>query len=157
MQVDLKKLTRTEQIICGSAIVMFIASFLPWFTASFKGFGSTSINAWSGDVGFFWGIVPVVLALVMLAHIVITRFVENVKLPELPWPMIHMVAGILAAVLVILKLLIGIDTGGAEALGVDVSRGIGIFLAALAGLGLAYGGFMYNKEHGGMAGTAPSM
>jgi hypothetical protein len=145
--VNLNKLTRPEQIIGASAIVMVIASFLPWFTASYKGFGSTSINAWSGDVGFFWGVIPTLIALVMLAHVVITKFVENVTLPDLPWPRIHMIGGIAAAVLVILKLLIGIDTGGAEVLGVDVSRGIGIFLAAIAGLGLAYGGFTYNQEH----------
>ncbi|MEA3019863.1 MAG: hypothetical protein QOI47_1387 [Actinomycetota bacterium] len=155
--MDLKKLSRTEQIICGSAIVMLIASFLPWFTASYKGFASTSVNAWSGSVGFFWGIVPTLIALVMLAHIVITHFVEGVKLPDWPWARIHLIGGIAAAVLVILKLLIGIDTGGAAALGVSVSRGIGIFLAALAGLGLAYGGFMYNKEHTSATGADPAL
>lgn len=155
--MDLKKLSRTEQIIGASAIVMFIASFLPWFTASYKGFASTSINAWSSDVGFFWGVVPVLLALGLLAHIVITHFVENVKLPDWPWPMIYMVGGIAAAALVILKLLIGIDTHGAGVLGVDVSRGIGIFLAALAGLGLAYGGFTYNREHAADGGSSPSV
>jgi hypothetical protein len=68
-----------------------------------------------------------------------------------------MIGGIAAAALVIIKLLIGIDTGGAAALGVSVNRGIGIFLAALAGLGLAYGGFMYSKEHVGPTGADPAL
>jgi hypothetical protein len=136
--VDLNKLTRTEQIISASAIVLFIASFLPWFKLSFLG-QSASGNGW--DVGFFWAGIPTLIGLAMLAHILVTKFGNDVKLPELPWPMVHMVGGIVAAVIVILKLLIG-----HEELGVDFDRAYGLFIAAIATLGLAYGGFMYKRE-----------
>lgn len=147
--MDLNKLSMPEKIISASAIVLLIASFLPWFTASIEGFGSDSINGWSSDVGFLWGVLPLLLGLVMLAHVVLTNFADNVKLPDWPWPMIHMIAGIAAGALIILKLLIGIDDGGASAFGVEISRGIGIYLAALAGIGLAAGGFLYNKDKSG--------
>jgi hypothetical protein len=89
----------------------------------------------------------------MLGHIVITNFVENVTLPDLPWPMIHMVGGILAAVLVVLKLLIGDDVSGLG-VSIDLDRSFGLFLAAIAAIGLAVGGFLYNQEHA--AATGPT-
>ena len=153
--MDINKLSMPEKIISASAIVLLIASFLPWFEASFAGYSET-INGWSGDVGFFTGILPVLLGLVMLAHVVLSNFVENVKLPEAPWPLIHMVAGIAAGVLVVLRLLMGVDDGGAELLGISVDRAYGLFLATLAAIGLGVGGFLYNREHSG-TGTATTM
>jgi len=146
--VDINKLTMPEKVISASAIVLFIASFLPWFEISIFGI-SASGNGW--DVGFLWGGIPTILGLVMLAHVLISKFAENVTLPELPWPMIHMVAGIVAGALVVLKLLIGESEAG-----IDFDRAYGLFLAAIAGIGLAVGGFLYNKEHQG-SGTATTM
>jgi hypothetical protein len=145
MHVDLNKLTRAEQIICGSAIVLLIASLMPWYSK----FGG-SRNGWDY---FFWGIIPVLLGLVMLAHIAVTNFAENVTVPDLPWPMIHMVAGIVAAILVVLKVIIGDDVSGLG-VSIDLDRSFGIFLAALAAIGLAVGGFLYNQDHAGATGTA---
>jgi hypothetical protein len=135
--VDLNKLTRTEQIICGSAVVLLLASFMPWYSK----FGG-SRNGWDY---FFWGVIPVLIGLVMLAHIVITKLADNVTVPDLPWPMVHLVGGIVAAALVVLKLLIG-DEVSALGLSVDLDRSFGLFLATLAALGLAYGGYSYNRE-----------
>jgi hypothetical protein len=136
--VDLNKLSMPEKVISGSAIVMFIASFLPWFKIDFLG-RSISGNGW--DIGFLWCGIPVILGLVMLAHVAISNFAPDTKLPELPWPRVHMIAGIVAGALVLLKLLLGHSE-----VGVDFDRGFGLFLAAVAGIGLAAGGFLYNKE-----------
>ena len=141
----LNKLTRSEQIIAVSAIVLLIASFLPWFSIDIGPF-SADANGW--DVGFLWAGIPVILGLVMLAHIAITRFSPDTNLPDLPvsWAQVHLGAGALAALLVVLKLLIGED-------GVD--RSFGLILATLAALGLAYGGYLYYREHQGD--VAPSV
>ncbi len=136
--MDLNKLTTPEKITSASAIVLFIASFLPWFKISFLGADITG-NGW--DVGFFWGGIPTILGLVMLAHIVLTKLASNVSVPELPWPRIHLIAGIVAGAIVVLKLLIGHSE-----IGVDFDRAFGLFLAALAGIGLGVGGFLYYKE-----------
>lgn len=49
--MDLNKLSTPEKIISASAIVLLIASFLPWFKVSFLGSSLT----WSGwEVGFLW-------------------------------------------------------------------------------------------------------
>ena len=143
--MDLNKLTMPEKIISGSAIVLFIASFLPWFKISFLGSDITG-NGW--DVGFFWGGIPTILGLVMLAHIVLTKLASNVSVPDLPWARIHLIAGIVAAAIVVLKLLMGHSE-----IGVDFDRAFGLFLAALAAIGLGVGGFLYYKEHEGTTAT----
>jgi hypothetical protein len=136
--MDINKLTKSEQIIAGSGIALLIFSFFPWYGVD-TSLGSASRNGWDY---FLFGIIPVVLAVVMVAQIAITRFTET-KLPEIPiaWGQVHMVAGILAAALVVLKLLIGDDVYS-----FDLDRKFGIFLAALAGIGLAVGGFLRSKD-----------
>jgi hypothetical protein len=77
----------------------------------------------------------------------------GVDLPDLgqSWSQILFIAGIVAAVLVLLQLLIGGSTAG-----VDLDRKIGVFLGLLAGLGLAGGGFLKKQEgDGGGAAAGP--
>jgi hypothetical protein len=143
--VDLSKLTQSDKVIAGSAIAFLIFSFFPWY-----GKGSYSRNGWSY---FLFGIIPLLLAVVMVAQIGISRFTET-KLPDLPitWGQVHLIAGGLAAALVLLKLIIGDKYGlGVSILGVHVpsislDREFGIFLAFLATLGLAAGGFLKSQE-----------
>jgi hypothetical protein len=163
--VDLNKLTLADKVIAGSAIGLFIFMFFPWFTVEVEGggfFGDFSENFSGFDVGFLWGTFPMMLGLAMLAQVAISRFAEQVQLPEVPWSRIHLGLGIAAAVLVVLKLLIGEDGGvdGAtlDAAGVSVSRAFGIFLSALAAIGLAVGGFFKFQEgdDGAAAGGPPT-
>lgn len=145
--MDLNKLSTSDKVIAGSAIALFIFSFLPWFEIDFGGFGSASANGWEW---FFWGILPVLLGLVMLAQIAITVFSPDTKLPDIPvtWGQVHLGAGAIAAVLVVLKLLIGED---------PASRAFGIYLAALAAIGLAVGGFLkFQEEKAGTSSAPPS-
>jgi hypothetical protein len=142
--VDLNKLTTSDKVIAGSGIALFIAYFLPWFKV--EGFGASGTGS-GGDIGFLWGTFPMLIGLVM-AGVVIASKLFDVKLPELPipWGQALLGAGALAALLVVLKLLIGHDLDGAEELGFEVSRSFGLFLAALAAIGLAVGGFLKFQE-----------
>jgi hypothetical protein len=150
--VDLKKLSRAEMIISVAAIVLFIASFLDWFTVKVGVAGFTASAGGNGwDVGFLWGGVPTLIGLVMLAHVAISNFAPDVSLPDWPWGRVHLVLGIVAAALVVLKLIIGEDS---DFPGVSVDRAFGIFLAALAAIALAVGGFLYNQEREGATPTA---
>lgn len=162
--MDINKLSRGEQIIGIAAIVFIISTFLPWFTASFEAFGvseSSSANGW--DVGFLWGRFPALIALVMLVWIVLDKLTD-VTLPDLPIARGQLLLGLgaLAALLVVLKLLIGEDGGvsGAEAafleeLGVEISRAWGLFVAVLAAIALAVGGFFAMQADGAGASSAP--
>ncbi len=149
--MDFSKLKTSDWVIIGSGLVLFIASFLDWFTVEIKGNdlfpGATSGgNGW--DVGFVWAGIPVLLGLAMIAVVAIQAFSPQTKLPELPirWGQALLGAGAVAAVIVVLKLLIGEDVDGAEAFGIEVNRAFGLFLATLAAIGLAVGGFLKSKE-----------
>ena len=76
--MDLNKLSLGEKIVGGAAIVFIISTFLPWFTArvSFMGVSrSESGNGW--DVGFLWGRLPALIALVMIIVIVVDKFTST--------------------------------------------------------------------------------
>lgn len=156
--MDLNKLTTADKVIAGSGIVLFIAYFLPWFKADA---GIVSVSASGGDVGFLWATLPMLLGLIAAAIVIATKLFD-VKLPDLPAPLGQILLGIgaLAAVLVVLKLIIGEDDDAAAAVGIDISRSFGIFLAALAAIGLAVGGYLKMQEGDerpvtGGSGTAP--
>jgi hypothetical protein len=138
--VDLNKLTLADKIIVASGILLFIAYFLPWFKVDF-GFGVGSANATGGDVGFLWSTLPMLIGLVMAAVVVASKLFD-VKLPDLPipWGQVHLGLGVLAALLVVLKLLIGEDPSEL------VKRAFGLFIAAIAAIGLAAGGFLKFQE-----------
>lgn len=153
-----KKLGTADIVGIASVAVFFVATFLPWFKVSVSGDTSgilssadfPSANGW--DAGFFWSGFPLLLGLAMLALLLLPKIAPDVTLPDLP-PFVPLALGGAAAVLVLLKLLIGADVNGggaAEAFGVsiDVSRSFGIFLAFLAALGMAAAGFLKMKESG---------
>jgi hypothetical protein len=153
--VDLKKLSQGEMVIGGSGIVLFVASFLTWFKAEVQGFGGLAAGTANGwDVGFL-GWFPVLIGMAMVALVAVRAFAPQVKLPDLPlpWGQVEFIAGCVAAVLLILKLLIGEDDGGGL---VEISRGVGLFLAVLAGIGLAVGGYMRWKMEPQSTSTPPT-
>jgi hypothetical protein len=76
--LDLKRLTRNDQIVGGSAIVFVISLFLPWFTVS-DGVFSTSVNGlWHGYM-----YIGLILAVAVLAYFVLRAGFERLpfKLP----------------------------------------------------------------------------
>ena len=150
------KLTTSDKVVAGSGLLLFIASFLPWF--GLEGYPGSG-NGW--DVGFLWAGLPALLGLAA-AGVVIATKMGDVKLPDLPitWGQAFLGAGALSALLVVLKLLIGYEVCGFGTC-IDLDRKWGMFLAAIAALGLAAGGFLKYQEGddapaaGGDTGTAP--
>ncbi|MDP1819039.1 MAG: hypothetical protein Q8K58_03995 [Acidimicrobiales bacterium] len=138
--MDLSKLSTSDKVIAGSGLVLFIASFLPWFEVSVAGF-SESGNGW--DVGFVWAGIPALLGLAAAAVVLLTK-AGTANVPDLPitWGQAFLAAGALSAILVVLKLIMGED----GAFGIDVDRAWGLFLATLAALAFAAGGFMKYRE-----------
>ncbi len=133
--MDLSKLTTSDKVIAGSGILLFIASFLPWFTASVFGYHVTA-NGW--DTGFLWGGIPSLLGLASAAIVIATK-PGSVEMPKMSIStgQAMLIAGAVAAALVVLKLLIG-DHG--------ISRGFGLYLATLASLALLGGGYLAFQE-----------
>lgn len=138
------KLTTADRVIFGSAIVFLISLFLPWYGIEELGFEFNN----AGTNYMLTGWLPLLLALVMVAQIAITRFSPDTKIPDapVPWGQVHMIAGIAIAVLLILRLLIASDDVGGFDADIDLDRKYGLFLAVLAAIGLAVGGFLKNQE-----------
>jgi hypothetical protein len=141
--MDLSKLSLGDKVMAGSGIALFIFSFFPWFEYSAFGF-SVSQSGWDF---FFTGIVPVLLGLILVGYVVVTKVLDGVTLPELPvaYPLLVLGLGAAAAVLVVLRLLMGGDDAGTDVL----DRAFGIFLATLAAVGLGAGAFLKFQEEGG--------
>lgn len=140
--MDLSKLSIGDKVIAGSGIALFVFSFLPWF--EFEAFGVSATQ--SGWHFFLTGIIPVLLGLACVAWVITTKVAE-VDLPELPVPegLLLLAMGGLAALLVVLRLLIGGDDEGTDLL----DRTIWLFIATLAAIGLAAGAFLKFQEDGG--------
>lgn len=138
--MDLNKLTVGDRVLVISALVFFFAALLPWFgESSVNGFAFDSLN---GFDFFFTGLVPVLLVAATLALVLLTRF-SNVRLPNLPLPFnqLLLIPAIVAAMLVLLRLLIGdgVDFG-------DLGRKVGIFLALLSAIGVCVGAVLKLQE-----------
>jgi hypothetical protein len=156
--MDFNKLTTADRVVGASAAVFLVMFFLPWY-------GKGDYNR-SGADFFLTGWIPLLLAAGMVTLIVLTRFTTTAlpKLP-LPWGQVYLIAGGVIGVLLLLRVifastydLVGFDD-------VTLDRKIPLFLAFLAAIGLAVGGFLESKEPepvttgdvapGGYPGTQP--
>ena len=150
--MDLSKLSNNDKIIAGSGLLLFIASFLPWF--GLDGFSATD-NGW--DTGFLWAGLPALLGLA--AAITTVMRANGGQLPDLPipWPLATLAAAGLSALLVVLKLAIGREVCGfGECL--DLTREWGLWVAAIAALGLLAGSFLkFQEDKSTSPGSGPSL
>jgi hypothetical protein len=130
-------------VAAGAALLLLISTFVEWFTASVKagGFGvSASQSGWdSGTIGKLVAL----LALVALVIVALELFARHVTLPY-PSSLILVAIGGLATLLVIIKFLDKPGTGGIT--GVSIGYGWGIFLALIAAIGIAVGGYLKLQE-----------
>ena len=113
--------------------------FLPWYGID-TGFGERTTN--SGWDYFLGGWLPAGPdRRDGRARRSSPRFSPDTKLPDLPvpWGQVHLVAGVVAAVLVVLRLLIASDDVRGVDVGVDLDRKFGLFLAVIAAIGVAVG------------------
>jgi hypothetical protein len=152
--VDLDKLTTSDKVIGGSAIALFIFSFLPWYKFSLAGFGSETRNGWHY---FLFGVIPVLLAIAIVVIIALQRF-GSVSLPDLPitWAQALLGAAGLAALLIFLRLVIT-DRVGNSLLHLDGSRSFGLYLSLLAAIGLVAGCYMKMQDPAGDSGPPPAI
>ena len=158
------KLTTSDRLIFIGGIVYLIAMFLPWYGIDENtGFANISYNNNGWDY-FLGGWLPFILIAILAAHVAVTRFSPDTNIPDLPipWSQGYLVAGVVAAVIVILRLLIGSDDVAGFDTGVDLDRKFGLFIAVIAAVCVAAGSSMKSKEDdalpppaGGDTGSAP--
>jgi len=160
--VDLSKLTTSDKLILGGGLAYLIFMFFPWYGIDLSIFGVSQSYDNTGWSYFFGGILPLILIGVMCSHVLVSSM-SDTQLPDppVPWAQVHMGTGIVAAVLVVLRLLIASDDYGNIDTGVNLDRKFGLFLAVIAAIVVAVGGVKKSQEgdvapsSGGDTGSAP--
>lgn len=160
-EFDINKLKGNDRFIAGGAVAIFVLSFLPWYTVSYKGalgtfggFGTSgSVNGWSGPYGF--KVLGILLALAAGA-IVIARLMgalDNVELPA-GVNLITLVTSGLATAILVLRLAGTYHSAGSGALKVSAHPGFGWYLAILVSGAMTYFAFLSFQASGE---TVPSV
>ena len=123
-----------EKIAAGSAVVLLVALFLPWYGLEVAGTNVVQLSAWEGD--------DIIDILVCLSCVVVLGVVAGKAAGALPARSkpadIIVLAGVMALVLVgyrLIKLPSDITPGA------DVSHEIGYFIGLIAVIGMCFGGF----------------
>jgi hypothetical protein len=114
--MDLSKLGRTEQVLSAVGLLLFVLSFLPWYSISYLGF-SWSADAWSDPSGFLdW--FPVLLLLVYGVILALPAFGVAVDIPTLASPVNRAFIGLaLSAFAVLLFAIQGLTYPSADGYG----------------------------------------
>jgi len=150
--MDINRLSTGEKIVLGASGLLVVLSFIPlWASYSFAGF-SESYGAWSGAFGFF---VKLALILAILALVVTGLRAAGTQLPDLPvgLGLLYVGLGGLSTLGLLIGVLTGPNDGGvgeavAAAAGLDISRGILLFLGLILAAAIAYGGYMHMQSEG---------
>jgi hypothetical protein len=149
---DTTRVRLGDLVAAVSGVILFLSLFLHWYSVSATGaFGGSTSGAVSGwkilsfiDILLFIvAIIAVGVAVVRMAN----AFPRGLRASP---GLIVLAAGALAVLLVLFRLLVlpG-DLGDINDIpGVSVGRSVGIFLALLASLGIAAGGWITWNEEG---------
>lgn len=165
LSVDMNKLSQGEKIFGASALLLVVLSFIKFWAkvevggdlGDLGGVGGTVRgNAWDvlpgyGKIGLFLAILGIVFVLI--------RAAGSVQMP-VQAGLVYLILGGITALVMVLAAIVGPDDAGAGLFGVEVSRGPLLFVGAILGLAMAYGGWTEYQAGGGTAttgmGTPPS-
>ncbi len=140
--MDVSRLTRGEQIAGVSGLALLLIMFIfDWFTVD-AGLVSVGGNAW--DTMEFIRFIILLAALAGIAEAVLSATQSTYQAP-VAVSALAAGLGILAVVLILFRILSPPD-GGVD--GLDIGRGIGVFLGLIAAGGVAYGGWVAMQEEG---------
>jgi hypothetical protein len=147
----MNRLNQGEKTFLGASALFFILTWIPaWAKVSIAGF-SESGNGWE-SYGF-WGKLALILALAGLVIGGLKLAGQQVNVPSVA------LVGIGALVLLctVLMLLVGPDVEGADAIpGVDVDRGLLLYVGIVLGAAMTYGGYQAMQAEGTTTTPPPS-
>jgi hypothetical protein len=126
-----------EKIIIVAGVVLFILGFLPWYSVDLGTFGSYTRNGWESP-GAIWSILAILVGLAMAGVIAVKTF-GTATIPDnvsgFTWPKIHLGGGVLALVLVLIKLA-----------NESSYLGFAFYIGIIAAAALAVGGLLMYRE-----------
>jgi hypothetical protein len=154
--MDVSRLNTGEKLAGVAGIALLLIMFIfDWFTVDVGGgFADISVggNAWET-----MELIRFVILLAAISGIALAIVAANQSQVDLPIALSAITAGlgILALVLIAFRIISPPD-GGAGDFGVDIGRGIGVFLGLIAAGGVAAGGWMAMQEEGASFTDRPS-
>jgi hypothetical protein len=152
--MDLTKLGRTERVLAGAGIALFIASFFPWFSVTADlvtgGSASASYDAWSYPSGFNdW--FPILLLLAYAIVLALPAFGTAINAPILADPANRAFIGLVLSALAVLLFAIQGLTYPSFPAGLAGSAGPswGYYLALLLALAAGVQSYLGFSQAGG--------
>ncbi len=158
--MDLNRLTRGDQVIGISGIVLFIFSFFDWLGATVSvgargiaGFSASGAdNAW----GFTLPLLAVLIGIALVVYVVLKA--AGVEIPDkfgsITLAQIVLGLAAIAFLFVLIKVIVGPNLGSVpNGINVSKDRKFGIFVGLIATAGLVAGAFLNFQES--QAGAAP--
>jgi hypothetical protein len=142
---------REETIAALAAIVLFVLLFFPWYDISLTG---SELSYPGGGVGrTAWEALDLIAPLLALAcavtlALVLARVLRPQWKPAISLGAAIAVAGGIASVLLLFRVVIPPDLDGLIGVEFDVTPNLGAFLALAAALGIAVGGYRTMRAEG---------
>lgn len=150
MVTDFKKLSKGEQMFLGSAAILFVTAWLKlWAKVEVPGI-TVRGNAWES-----YGALGKLMVLLALAGIVIAvlRAMRTVDIPVVAFPAV----GGAVLLLLLIMLLTGPEGSGATGFGgIEISRGLFLFVGLVLGAVMAYGGYLIMQAGETAPSTSPT-
>jgi hypothetical protein len=126
-----------EKIILVAGVILFIVGFLPWYSVDLGTFGSYTRSGWESP-GAIWSILAILVGLAMAGVVALKTF-GTAAIPDnvsgFTWPKIHLGGGVLALVLVLIKLA-----------NESSYLGFAFYIGIIAAAALAVGGLLMYRE-----------
>ena len=147
--MDLSKFKTSDWLIVGGGLGFLVfGTFVGWIRFSGGGQSESDGNAFDF---FLTGTVPWIL---VIGAAVVTFLLAGgvIKPSRTPWPLIVLLATALGTLLVLLRLLfptMGEDTEILDELGVDVGRGVGLWLSTVSAIVATVGAWLNFQASGG--------
>lgn len=125
---DMKKLSTLDKVVAGSAVLAFVAMFLPWYGVSVVGF-SESVSGFSSG----WGWIGALM--IVAAGVYLTMLRSGRTMPTMRYGPGVLVLGLsgIGTLLVALRW-ITMPRGGGSSLGYSYGPQFGMWLTLLAGV-----------------------
>ena len=146
--MDVDRLSTGEKIAGIGGVLLFIFMFFDWYSVDVSN-GLLSASATGGNAWDWLDVIPIILMLAVIAAVgvAVIRLTDAVFEPAVS---VNAVVAVLGGISVLLILFRIIDTPGEDFPGgtVDVNPALGIFLALVAAIAIAYGGYRAMQEEG---------
>ncbi len=152
-EFDINKVKGNDRFIAGGAVLLFVLSFFPWYSVSYKGSGSLGSLGTGGSVSLWgaYGIFKLAIILALLAGgIVIARLMGALDSVNLPAGvnLITLAASGLATVIFVLRLINSFHSAGAGDFKVSAHPGFGWWVGILVSAAMTYFAFLNFKSSG---------